>query len=244
MQGLPYGGNAGIELAAGRLELMHLPARTFPFIYVHLRHTHAAVGAERRSRGRGFTLIELMVVVVVIAITAAIAMPGIMNRMKSNRAKMAAEQIAVMYRQARLRAMGRSAAVLVRFNGGVIEVREAIQGTPAVAGCNSLPEVSCTFPANRWTDGNNRYQQLETRAFNNTSDFTVVASDGAPQGNIDVCFAPSGRAFIRTNPLNALAAWTSPIQIDVTRTDGVGFLRSVLVSPTGVARVVAQGVTP
>jgi len=244
MQRLSESGNPGTELAAERVTFMPTTARTFPFFSAHLRHPQHIANLVARSSRRGFTLIELMVVVVVIAITAAIAMPGIMNRMKSNRAKMAAEQIAVMYRQARLRSIGRSAAILVRYDNGVVSVHEAIQGTTATAPeCSRLPAVSCITPLTRWANANES-QQLERRDFVNNNDFLLEVSDavGANPAQLDVCFAPSGRAFIRDDPTDVFTPWTSPVRINVDRSDGVGFRRAVLVSPTGTAKVVAAGV--
>jgi hypothetical protein len=59
---------------------------------------------------------------------------------------------------------------------------------------------------------------------------------------LDVCFSPSGRAYIRSSNNSAVpfTAWTGPLRFDVDRIDGVGIERSVLVAPSGTARVVAE----
>ena len=52
-----------------------------------------------------------MVVVVIITALAALAVPSILRQMRDRRTRQAAEEIASVYRQARLRALGRGAAV-------------------------------------------------------------------------------------------------------------------------------------
>jgi type II secretion system protein H len=189
---------------------------------------------------RGFTLIEMMVVVVVITLSAAIAMPGIAKRMKTNRAKMAAEKIATIYRTARLRALGRGSAVLVRYNNGVFSTREGIQGVDRTAtGCEPLPEPSCLLPSTRW-DNTSRSQSIETVDFVSSGDFTVSAQTTAVVTSLDICFSPSGRSFSRTVTTATLADMSAPVRFDLSRTDGVGVKRAIVVSPAGTARTVAE----
>jgi type IV fimbrial biogenesis protein FimT len=182
----------------------------------------------------------MMVVVLIITLSAAIAMPGIAKRMKANRAKMAAEKIATIYRTARMRAMGRGSAVLVRYNSGVITVREAIAGDDAIAaGCEKLPASSCLTPTTRW--GNLKSQQISSTDFVTEGDFLVSASVAAPViATYDICFSPSGRTYSRDNVANNLAVMGGPLRVDVLRADGVGFRRSVVVTPAGTARTVAN----
>src|SRR5688572_2277518 len=82
----------------------------------------------RRRRARGFTLVELVAVVVIIAIVAALAMPSITSRLRERRVQQAAQTVAQIYSTARMRAMGRGAAVLVRYTAGEFQIREAIRG--------------------------------------------------------------------------------------------------------------------
>lgn len=182
-----------------------------------------------------------MVVVVIITIVSTIAIPGVVKRMKTNRTRQAAEDLALTFRQARIRAVGRTAAVLVRYNAGTLEVREAIQGNAAAApGCERLPESSCLLPVTRWAD-NTRSQRIEQTDYVTGGDFSVEATDelGAAAPTLDMCFAPSGRAYIRTSPASILTPWTGPVRFDVDRLDQVGIQRTVLVTPSGTARVVA-----
>ncbi len=234
MKPFPQTENWGTELAPAPESSMSAQRTTFPRNSAHLS------GSSRR----GFTLLELMVVVLIITIVSSIAIPGVVQRMKTNRTREAAEDLAMVFRQARIRAMGRNSAVLVRYNdaAGTVELREAIQGATAsggvaVAGCERRPESNCRVPANRWNNGNARSQSIEITNYEASGDFTL---DG-PGTDIDICFAPSGRSYIRNTAASTtpFAAWTTPVRFDIDRNDGVGIRRSVLLTPSGTARVVA-----
>jgi prepilin-type N-terminal cleavage/methylation domain-containing protein len=193
---------------------------------------------------RGFTLIELMVVVIIISVVAVIALPAINNRMRDRRTQAAAQEVSTIYRNARLRALGRGAAVLVRYNSGAngtLEVREAVRTAGA---CLNMPTSDCRTPA--WTNADSRV--IGGFAPANTSGFEpmhLVADAPPPLGgspaDMDVCFTPLGRTFVRyatnatfNNPLTGV-----PV-IHVWREDSagapVGLTRNVLIPPNGVAR--------
>ena len=79
---------------------------------------------------RGFSLVELFVVVVIIAVIALLAMPAITKQMRDRRTREVAERLATLYRNARMRAMGRGSAVMIQFDyaNDRVQVREAVRG--------------------------------------------------------------------------------------------------------------------
>jgi len=201
----------------------------------------APVVASRRSASvRGFTLVELMVTVVIISVIATLATPSILRRVDSYKTRNAAELIASTFRLARLRAMGRGSAVVVRYEGatGVVTVLEGIQGPDMVAaGCANLPASSCTTPADRFnTSGSGtRSQTIESYDADGGDSYTLTASLGATS---DVCFTPLGRAYSRAAFTNAFTPMTTPATMTVTRGTG-SLVRTVAILPNGIARVSA-----
>lgn len=204
--------------------------RTFSFIFIPL----APRARRARPPERGFTLIEMMVVVLIITLVAAIAVPAVSLRMKSNRTAQAAETISTIYRTAQAQAMGRGSAVLVRYNAGTFQILEGIVGVTDALGpdCAPLPESSCTVPPDRWDATSDRNQVVENYNFVASGDYAVT-----PITPLDVCFTPSGRTW--WNDSGTLQRMNAPVTFTVSRTDSTGFDRVVVLSPTGAARVVA-----
>ncbi len=215
--------------------------------------TKPAISLQKRPGVRGgFTLIELMVVVVIIGLFAAMAAPGIAQRIDAYALRSDAERVANLYRNARLRAMGRGSAVLVRFDGGKLEIREAVWGAAGTnplgdpiysAGCDNLPSPSCTASfATRWDDGDSQNQLLETFDPKNGGKHIVTLeapSAVTPSNKFDVCFTPMGRAFSRSNiDDGAFNVMSGVPRINIERTVGVGL--QVLVLPNGATRVTAK----
>lgn len=210
----------------------------------------------------GFTLIEMLVVVIIITVLAVIAVPSIQNRMRETRSREATAQVATIYRNARMRAMGRGAATLVRFTSssaprGRIEVREALKSAQetATAGCAVLPSQSCSLPT--WIDAgagvpadNQRLEYFdpsESPAYKGL----YLQLRGYQGGSLaqttyaDVCYTPLGRTFVRYSAAATFQPLTSVLQADVFRsTNGsardIGLPRFVLVLPSGASRV-AEG---
>jgi type IV fimbrial biogenesis protein FimT len=192
---------------------------------------------------RGFTLVELMVVVLIIAVLAVIAVPSVARRMQDRRTLQAAHEVSNMYRTARMRAMGRGSAVLVRYNGGTLEMREAVRGTgEADVNCQRLPISSCLTP--NWGEAA-EYQVVdsfnpETRTGMQNVEIEL-GTPGGDQTQMDVCFTPMGRAYVRYDFTSTLTTLAAVPEARIWREDDdgavLGLMRSVLILPNGNARL-------
>jgi type IV fimbrial biogenesis protein FimT len=194
-------------------------------------------------RARGFTLLELMVVVVMIAVLVTLSIPSISRQLRDRRNNQAAHEISALYRAARARAMGRGAAVMVRFGTatrGAVQVLESVRGTPGRNGkIVTLPGTSCQ--GTQWTGGDG-FRVLETfdptanGAYDNVT-ITFHESGGGDQSDAEICFSPLGRPFIRFNAGTPFLAMASVPYLEIAPVDGVGLTRTVLVVPSGASRL-------
>ena len=87
-------------------------------------------------------MVEMVVVVIIISALVVLAVPSITSQMRDRRTQRLSENVSIIYRNARMRAMGRGSAVLVRYDRsnspeGTLEVREGVEGLTAATarGC-------------------------------------------------------------------------------------------------------------
>jgi len=163
---------------------------------------------------------ELMVVVIIISILAALAIPSMVKSRDDRRAYNDASAVALLLRSARLRALGRGAAIAVHMQAagasqrGLFSVYEAVTDSPTAvgtptSGSQAYPFSSCvntdwskvastssgTFAA-ALVDGLN----LNGAAEANINLLTVVSVNIA--GTVTdnpadywLCYTPTGRVF-------------------------------------------------
>jgi type IV fimbrial biogenesis protein FimT len=189
-----------------------------------------------------------MVVVAIIAVLAVLAIPSIRERMRDRRTQEAAQRVALVYREGRMRAMGRGAAVLVRFDGsdsGRFEVREGVRGTAGGGGanCAALPAAGCQI--NAWQDGSDdsrvisSFDPTKSGVYEGVS-IKLADTEGGDRDNMDVCFTPMGRTYVRYNnaaPFAPLVGVPTARVERVLNGERVGLERRVLILPNGASRL-------
>ncbi|RYE93501.1 MAG: prepilin-type N-terminal cleavage/methylation domain-containing protein [Myxococcales bacterium] len=222
--------------------LRNLPDRVSPLSMLG----HSARGL----RSRGFTLLEVLAALMIASILAAAALPTMSARRRDQRVQTLAQQYALFYREGRMRAMGRGTAHMVRFSStvqprGSAQLFEAVQAVAAgsTTSCANLPRVGVdSCGAVNWgVDAQSRLvATLDQREelFNEAYAQFFFNTNAAT--NVDVCFTPSGRSYIR-NGVGTFGSFTAVQRIQVRRKVGGNFAdllaRDVMLLPNGSTRV-------
>jgi prepilin-type N-terminal cleavage/methylation domain-containing protein len=219
----------------------------------------------RSSKGRraeGFTLVELLVVVAIIAIVAVLAIPTLSAAQVDRRVFADAGYVSQLFRMARVRAVGRGAAVLVEMtptttNGaGRFAMYEAVAPNPTGTGSAYVPSSTCKsptkWPGNGGTNGTN-YEFIDAVDLSgpyevqNSIGSQLTDATGATPTTSYLCFTPGGHAFYVATTANFdnIGPFSGAIQVAVRRYSGtfatpVGLTRTVWITSAGTTRIVSQ----
>ena len=211
-----------------------------------------------------------MVVVIVIGVLSALAIPSLRLAIYDCHAYQDAGAIMQLFREARMRSVARGSAVLVSLDvqstRGLVNLYEAVEQDPNDAsGKLNRPVATCRAPmAWSWpatgavtngkgmnfVDGIALNGTPETDADIETAIYVYTAANGttAPAAStppVFLCYTPLGRSYLTsTNPpsFNGQMPTTSVIAVSITRgaAPGVGTLRSVIVEPNGMPRLLSK----
>ena len=179
-----------------------------------------------------------MSVVAVVGVVSMLAVPGGVKQMQDHTARRFSGQFAQRIQGAKLRAMGRGAAVMVRIDPstGQLSISEPVaRGEPSGGPC-LIPTNSCT--RGDWDSG---MRVVEQHGMNGNLKVEVSGLDALPstltQRTVEICFTPTGRTFYRYNPVLGdpmRPLVRSPI-FHIQHVSGHQ-VRRIIVLPTGTTR--------
>lgn len=202
----------------------------------------------RRHR-RGFTLTESLAVLAMISVIIVAASPTFIRLMRDRRVNRAAMHLVDYYRTGRTRAVGRGLPMLVvwdTLNGQdnaepgsrglvrLIEPNVVVNSTQRTCVNTDFTDVQAPGTA-----GVSEVSRVDFKSGPYTNTTAVFLDDGATptaRTYAEICFAPTGRAFIRFSNNGTFRPMTGVASFTVTNAD-TGLARTVFIPPSGVARL-------
>jgi hypothetical protein len=179
------------------------------------------------------------------------AIPSVTHQLRDRRVHEAAQRIALIYQQGRVRAMGQGGAILVRYETvgsgrGRFTTAEALVGGVGANGCPLGPATSCSL-TNWDAGGTTQNRVIESVDFGYQPGLGDVYAALTPESasasvtTMDLCFTPLGRTFVRYATSGAFTPMIGVPQFSVFHGSGLtapdGRVRRVLVLPSGLSRL-------
>lgn len=181
---------------------------------------------------------ELMVVIVIIGVLAAIAMPGMLEARREQRAYEDASSILELVRSARTRAIGRGTATMVSFdtvNGGrgIYRMYEGVQPNPGGVGPNRAPRGACASTVGNAWDPNPPSSNLPVNPAALNLFIDGIDLNGTPQqdANIYSKIITYGLAIPGSNGGPPCAGTCTPSHVDLCFTPAGRPFISIDVAP-------------
>jgi type II secretory pathway pseudopilin PulG len=211
---------------------------------------------------------EMMIVVIIVAILAALAIPSMVKARDDRRAYDDAASLMQLFRQARLRSVGRGAATAVQLTAasgsdrGTFLMYEAVTdnpvttgGTPTASATEAYPYSSCVNANWSAAPSTGNRSLIEGLNFNGPRETDIQLQSTITAHYIDssgtdtvaavsvvwLCFTPTGRVYISPGTASpTFSAGNTFVDLKVQVNRPVGIKRSVLVPPTGMARLLSK----
>jgi prepilin-type N-terminal cleavage/methylation domain-containing protein len=200
--------------------------------------------SSRRRSSRGFTLTETLAALAMISVLVVASSPTFVRLMRDRRVNRASMHLVDYYRTGYTRAMGRGQPMLVIWDtaSGLDNAEPGTKGLirlvePIVFGGVAVKNCQTT----QWTNVGEVQEvsrvDFKSGRYANTS--AIFYDDVTPPGvrsYSEICFMPTGRAYIRYAPGTPFQPLTGVASFVVTNTD-TNLTRTVFVPPNGVARM-------
>lgn len=184
-----------------------------------------------------------------ISIILVAASPTFVRLMRDRRVNRAAMHLVDAYRTGRTRAIGRGLPMLVvwdTINGmdnaepgtkGLVRIVEPnVTANAAQSTCANTDFTNLQAPG---TAGVSEVSRIDFKRGQYTNTSAVFNDNGAAAANrsyAEICFSPTGRAFIRFTTTGAFTPMASVASFTVTNVDTT-VPRTVFIPPNGVARL-------